>query len=242
MCHKMTTMTEQLQTGKCILIVDDERAIREMVCLALSSEGYTCLEASDAHKADVVIRESQPDMILLDWMMPGISGIDYARSLRRRDDSRDIPIVMLTARVEEDDMVRGLDSGVDDYLTKPFSTRELLARIRAMLRRTSHTVETEILQISGLQLDTSAHRVSCNRQAIELGPTEYKLLKFFMQNADRVFSREQVLNNVWGDNIYVEERTVDVHIRRLRKALEPHDCDRLIQTVRGAGYRFSALR
>jgi len=239
----MNSMTEQFQTGKRILIVDDERAIREMVCLALSSEGYQCLEAADAHKADSIIKEIRPDVILLDWMMPGISGVDYARSLRRRDEGRDIPIIMLTARVGEDDMIRGLDSGADDYLTKPFSTRELLARIRAILRRTgNHAVEKEIIELSGLQLDTSAHRVSSKGRPIELGPTEYKLLKFFMENPERVFSREQVLNNVWGDNIYVEERTVDVHIRRLRKALEPFECDRLIQTVRGAGYRFSALR
>jgi len=235
-------VTEKLHSNKCVLIVDDERAIREMVCLALSSEGYTCLEASDAHKAEATLREEQPDIILLDWMMPGISGVDFARGLRRRDETRAIPIIMLTAKVEEDDMIRGLDSGVDDYLTKPFSTRELLARIRAILRRTGGHENKVSLQVSGLQLDIAAHRVSCQGNVVELGPTEYKLLKFFMENPERVYSREQVLNNVWGDNVYVEERTVDVHIRRLRKALQKFGYDRLIQTVRGAGYRFSSMQ
>lgn len=235
-------MTENLQTGRQVLIVDDERTIREMVCLALTCEGYQCLEASDAHKAEVVLREQQPAVILLDWMMPGISGVDFARSLRNKDETRHIPIIMLTARVEEDDMVRGLDSGVDDYLTKPFSTRELIARIRALLRRTEGHAESTVLQAGSLQLDMAAHRVACQGNVIDLGPTEFKLLKFFMENPERVYSREQVLNNVWGDNVYVEERTVDVHIRRLRKALEPFAHDHLVQTVRGSGYRFSAIR
>ncbi len=235
-------MTEKLHSQRLVLVVDDERAIREMVCLALTSEGYQCLEASDAHKAEAVIREQQPDMILLDWMMPGISGVDFARSLRRKEETQLIPIIMLTAKVEEDDMLRGLDSGADDYLTKPFSTRELLARIKALLRRTEGHSQTTILQVGSLQLDTAAHRVSCQGNVVDLGPTEFKLLKFFMENPERVYSREQVLNNVWGDNVYVEERTVDVHIRRLRKALQPYEYDNLVQTVRGAGYRFSALR
>jgi len=235
-------MTEQLQTTRRVLVVDDERAIREMVCLALSSEGYQCLEASDAHKAEAMMRDQRPDMILLDWMMPGVSGVDFARSLRRKDDTRDIPIIMLTAKVEEEDMIRGLDSGADDYLTKPFSTRELIARIKALLRRTEGHAENTVLQASSLQLDMAAHRVSCKGNMVDLGPTEFKLLKFFMENPERVYSREQVLNNVWGDNVYVEERTVDVHIRRLRKALEPFGHDQLVQTVRGAGYRFSAFR
>ncbi len=235
-------MTEQLQTSRRVLIVDDERAIREMVCLALSSEGFQCLEASDAHKAEVVLREQPPDIILLDWMMPGISGVDFARSLRRKEKIRDIPIIMLTARAEEEDMIRGLDSGVDDYLTKPFSTRELLARIRSLLRRIDGHAENTMLQAGRLQLDLLAHRVSCQGNMIDLGPTEFRLLKFFMENQERVYSREQVLNHVWGNNVYVEERTVDVHIRRLRKALEPCSHDQLVQTVRGAGYRFSAVR
>ncbi len=235
-------MTERLQGGRQVLIVDDERAIREMVCLALSSEGYQCLEASDAHKAEAVLREQAPDMILLDWMMPGVSGVDFARSLRRKDETRHIPIIMLTAKAEEEDMIRGLDSGADDYLTKPFSTRELIARIKALLRRTEGHAESTSLQAGSLQLDMAAHRVSCQGNVVDLGPTEFKLLKFFMENPERVYSREQVLNNVWGDNVYVEERTVDVHIRRLRKALEPFGHDQWVQTVRGAGYRFSAFR
>ena len=233
-------MTELVQNKGQVLVVDDERAIREMICLALSSEGYQCMEASDAHKAEALMREQTPDLILLDWMMPGISGVDFARSLRRNEETRHIPIIMLTAKVEEEDMIRGLDSGVDDYLTKPFSTRELLARIKALLRRTGGHTETTVLQTGSLQLDTTAHRVSCQGNVVDLGPTEFKLLKFFMENPERVYSREQVLNNVWGDNVYVEERTVDVHIRRLRKALQPFAHDKLVQTVRGTGYRFSA--
>lgn len=235
-------MTTQLHRNRLVLVVDDERAIREMVCLALGSEGFQCLEASDAHKAEALLREQQPAIILLDWMMPGISGVDFARSLRRKEETRHIPIIMLTAKVEEEDMIRGLDSGADDYLTKPFSTRELIARIRALLRRTEGHTQNTVLQAGGLQLDTSAHRVSCQGNVVDLGPTEFKLLKFFMENPERVYSREQVLNNVWGDNVYVEERTVDVHIRRLRKALQLFDHDHLVQTVRGAGYRFSSLR
>ena len=232
-------MTEKLQGLAQVLVVDDERAIREMVCLALSSEGYQCTEASDAHKAEVMIREQHPDVILLDWMMPGISGVDFARSLRRKEETQHIPIIMLTAKVEEDDMIRGLDSGADDYLTKPFSTRELLARIKALLRRAGGHAENSVLQAGHLKLDSAAHRVSSQGNVVDLGPTEFKLLKFFMENPERVYSREQVLNNVWGDNVYVEERTVDVHIRRLRKALQPFGHDNLVQTVRGAGYRFS---
>jgi len=235
-------MTEQLQRSRRIMIVDDERAIREMVCMALTSEDFQCIEASDAHKAEAMLREQQPDMILLDWMMPGISGVDFARTLRRKDETRDIPIIMLTAKVEEADMVRGLESGADDYLTKPFSTRELVARIKALLRRTDGHADNSVLQAGSLHLDMSAHRVSCKGNVVDLGPTEFRLLKFFMENPERVYSREQVLNNVWGDNVYVEERTVDVHIRRLRKALEPFEHDQLVQTVRGAGYRFSAFR
>ena len=167
-------MTEQLQTTRRVLIVDDERAIREMVCLALSSEGFRCLEASDAHKAGSLLREQRPDMILLDWMMPGISGVDFARSLRRKEETRDIPIIMLTAKVEEEDMIRGLESGADDYLTKPFSTRELVARINSLLRRTGGHAENTVLQAGSLHLDMSAHRVSCQGSVIDLGPTEYK--------------------------------------------------------------------
>jgi len=231
---------KNLANNKCILVVDDEHAIREMICLALDQDNFHCIQASNAHKAEELIRENQPDLILLDWMMPGVSGVDFARKIRRNEETTDIPIIMLTAKTEEDDMIRGLDSGVDDYLKKPFSTKELLARIRALLRRSIKTDTQNLLTLKGLSLDASSHRVMANNQTLNLGPIEYKLLKFFMENPERVYSREQVLNNVWGDNIYVEERTVDVHIRRLRKALEPGDYDKLIQTVRGSGYRFSS--
>ncbi len=222
-----------------ILVVDDEKAIRDMVCMALAQELYQFAEASDAHKAEARIKQYPPQLILLDWMMPGISGIDFARKLRRNPETANIPIIMLTAKTEEDNIIRGLESGADDYLTKPFSPRELVARIKALLRR-SHPSKTEdILRINDLSLNTASHRVEGNGQNIDLGPTEFKLLRFFMQNPDRVFSREQVLNQVWGDNVYVEERTVDVHIRRLRKALEKTGHENMVQTVRGAGYRLS---
>lgn len=222
-----------------ILVVDDERAIRDMVCMALAQELYQWKEASDAHKAETIIKQHPPQLILLDWMMPGISGIDFARKLRRIPETMNIPIIMLTAKAEEDNMIRGLESGADDYLTKPFSPRELLARIKSLLRRSKPENTQDIIRINNLMLDTNSYRVEGNGQTIELGPTEFKLLRFFMENPERVFSREQVLNNVWGDNVYVEERTVDVHIRRLRKALEETKHQELIQTVRGAGYRLS---
>lgn len=222
-----------------ILIVDDERAIREMISLALTSDGFQCREASDAHKAEALIKENPPELILLDWMMPGISGVDFARRLRKQEATRLIPIIMLTAKVEEDDMIRGLDSGVDDYLTKPFSNRELLARIRSLLRRTQNNDSQDIINVAGLKLDLKSHRVESNGESITLGPTEFKLLHFFMSNSERVFSREQILNQIWGHQVYVEERTVDVHIRRLRKALTQTGHDKMIQTVRSSGYRFS---
>ncbi|NOX42450.1 MAG: phosphate regulon transcriptional regulatory protein PhoB [Gammaproteobacteria bacterium] len=211
-----------------------------MICLALDEQNYQCVQANSAHIAEDIIRKAPPDLILLDWMMPGISGVDFARRLRRDKDSQNIPIIMLTAKSEEEDLVRGLNSGVDDYLTKPFSTRELIARIHALLRRSSPRNSDCVLSQSGLSLDNISHRVKGGSQNIELGPIEYKLLRLFMENPERVYSREQMLNNVWGDNIYVEERTVDVHIRRLRKALEPTGHNKLIQTVRGSGYRFSS--
>ena len=222
-----------------ILVVDDERAIRDMVCMALVQEDFQCSEASDAHKAEAMIKKNPPQLILLDWMMPGVSGIDFARKLRRMPETMNIPIIMLTAKTEEDNVIRGLESGADDYLTKPFSPRELIARIKALLRRSQPVNTQDIIKINNLVLDTGSYRVEGNGQTIDLGPTEFKLLRFFMENPDRVFSREQVLNNVWGDNVYVEERTVDVHIRRLRKALEPTHHQDMVQTVRGAGYRLS---
>ncbi len=223
-----------------ILIVEDEAAIRQMVCLALNQAGYECLEAVDAKQAQDTIVKQVPDLILLDWMLPQESGVDYARRLRREKLTQNIPIIMLTARTEEEDKVKGLDSGADDYITKPFSTRELQARIKALLRRTSPHATEEAVEIDGLTLDPVTHRVQAQGKTVDLGPTEFRLLHFFMTHPERVHSRERLLNGVWGDNVYVEERTVDVHIRRLRKALTPSGHDRLIQTVRGAGYRFSA--
>ena len=235
----MTNEPEQKATGQLILIVDDERAIREMIGLALQQAGYRYLQAANAHEAELAIREDHPDMVLLDWMMPGLSGAEFARRLRRQEKTRTLPIIMVTAKTEEEDKIRGLDSGVDDYIAKPFSPGELIARIRALLRRSTSSNDSERLEQAGLMLDTASHRVLAGNIEIALGPTEFRLLKFFMGHAERVFSREQVLNHVWGDNVFIEDRTVDVHIRRLRKALESSGHDKLIQTVRGAGYRFS---
>jgi two-component system phosphate regulon response regulator PhoB len=223
-----------------VLVVDDEAAIRQMVCLALRQANYQCLEAADATQAQERILADKPDLILLDWMLPGISGVEYARRLRQQKLTQHLPLIMLTARTEEDDKIKGLDSGADDYITKPFSTRELLSRIRAQLRR-SAPHETEIpVEVEGLVLDPATHRVSAQDRALDLGPTEFRLLHFFMTHPERVHSRERLLDGVWGSNVYVELRTVDVHIRRLRKILACTGHDRLIQTVRGAGYRFSA--
>lgn len=226
--------------AKNILIVEDERAIRAMVDFALRRAEFEPSQAADAEEAQVAIMQRVPDLILLDWMLPGISGLEYARRLRRDELTRDVPIIMLTARGEEDDRVQGLDVGVDDYVVKPFSTRELIARIKAVLRRGTSRAEGEIVQVEGLVLDQASHRVSANETAVSIGPTEYRLLSFFMTHPDRVYSRSQLLDRVWGSTVYVEERTVDVHIRRLRKTLEPHGFDRFVQTVRGTGYRFSS--
>ena len=223
-----------------ILIVDDEAAIREMVGFALERAGFRWLEAEDAATAQVVIADQRPDLVLLDWMLPDMSGIHLARRLKREELTARLPIIMLTARGEEEDRVRGLEVGADDYVTKPFSPRELIARIKAVLRRSGQTETEARIECDGLHLDASGHRVTAGGAPVELGPTEFRLLHFFMTHAERVFSRAQLLDSVWGRNVYVEERTVDVHIRRLRKALEPQGHDRLVQTVRGAGYRFSA--
>ena len=225
---------------KNVLVVEDERAIREMVVFTLKRAGFAVREAEDAAGARHAIADQRPDMVLLDWMLPDLSGLELARSLRRDQATRELPIMMLTARAAEDDKVLGLESGADDYLTKPFSARELVARIQALLRRAAGA-EGEALAVGGLRLDPASHRVSAEGGEVTLGPTEYRLLKFFMSQPDRVFSRAQVLDRVWGGNVYIEERTVDVHIRRLRKALAPHGCDAYIQTVRGSGYRFSPL-
>lgn len=222
-----------------ILIVDDEAAIRRMICLALNQAGYDCLEAADANEARTRIVNDTPDLVLLDWMLPGVNGVEYARRLRREKLTQNLPVIMLTARAEEEDKVRGLESGADDYITKPFSTRELIARINALLRRHAPLIADVLLEANGLSLDPVTHRVSADGATLALGPTEFRLLQFFMTYPERVHTRERLLNGVWGNNVYLEERTVDVHIRRLRKALTPTAHDRLIQTVHGAGYRFS---
>jgi two-component system phosphate regulon response regulator PhoB len=225
---------------KRILIVDDEPAIRDMVAFALRKGDYEPVHAGDAREAQSAITERVPDLILLDWMLPGISGLELARRWRRDELTRDVPIIMLTARGEENDRVSGLESGVDDYVVKPFSARELLARIKAVLRRSREDDHDGSVAVGQLRIDGAAHRVFAGDTPVSVGPTEYRLLHFFMTHIDRVYSRTQLLDHVWGGNVYVEERTVDVHIRRLRKALEPCQLEEMVQTVRGAGYRFSA--
>ncbi|MBD1576703.1 MULTISPECIES: phosphate regulon transcriptional regulator PhoB [Vibrio] len=222
-----------------ILVVEDEAAIREMICFVLEQKGYQTIEAEDYDSAINKLCEPYPDLILLDWMLPGGSGINYIKHLKREELTRHIPVVMLTARGEEEDKVRGLEVGADDYITKPFSPKELVARLKAVIRRVTPTALEEVIDVQGLQLDPVSHRVMANNEALDMGPTEFKMLHFFMTHQERVYSREQLLNNVWGTNVYVEDRTVDVHIRRLRKALESAGHDKLVQTVRGAGYRFS---
>lgn len=224
---------------KHVLVVEDEEPIRQMLRFSLERAGFSVSEAAGAQAARLAIAERRPDLILLDWMLPGVSGIELARELKADQNTRDLPVIMLTARVEEEDRVRGLNLGCDDYVTKPFSTSELMARIRAVLRRTLPGGPDERIEIGGLLIDSASQRVSANGNPIKLGPTEYRLLEFFVSHPERVYRREQLLDRVWGRNVYVEERTVDVHIRRLRKALTPHGYDRFIQTVRGSGYRFS---
>lgn len=224
---------------KRILIVEDEASIREMVAYALRKADMLPMQAADAREAQIAVSETVPDLILLDWMLPGTSGLELARRFRKEELTGEVPIIMLTARGEEMDRVNGLEAGVDDYVVKPFSTRELIARIKAVLRR-SHGDDGEgVVELGGLRIDGPAHRVFAGTEAVAIGPTEYRLLYFFMTHPERVYSRTQLLDHVWGGSVYVEERTVDVHIRRLRKTLEPWKLDELIQTVRGTGYRFS---
>lgn len=225
--------------AKLILIVDDEAPIREMLRFALTRADYRVVEAADAQAARLRIADGRPDLILMDWMMPGTSGVELTREFKAQATTRDIPVIMLTARVEEEDKIRGLNTGCDDYVSKPFSYPELIARIQAVLRRVTPGGEDEKLSASGLEVDVASQRVSANGEPIHLGPTEYRLLHFLISHPERVYTREQVLDRVWGQNVYVEERTVDVHVRRLRKALEPFGYDRMVQTVRGSGYRFS---
>jgi len=223
-----------------ILVVEDEPAIQELIAYNLKQAGHQPLRADNAEQAMNLVQNALPDLVLLDWMLPGQSGIDFARRLRSDKRTRTVPIIMLTARSDEQDKLTGLDTGADDYITKPFSPRELNARIKAVLRRRAPQMTDDVVQLGGLKLDPSSHRISGNGEPVVLGPTEFRLLHFLMTHPERVHSRTQLLDQVWGDHVFVEERTVDVHIRRLRKALEPTTLDRLVQTVRGTGYRFSA--
>jgi len=226
-------------TGRKILIVDDESAIRDMLRVALEMADYQCIEASNAQDAHSLIVDEKPDLILLDWMMPGTSGIELARRLKRDEVTADLPIIMLTAKGEEDNKIQGLEVGADDYITKPFSPRELVARLKAVLRRTDPQVNSAPITVLGLCMDPASHRVTIHGQSVDMGPTEYRLLEFFLTHQERAYTRSQLLDHVWGGNVYVEERTVDVHIRRLRKALAIDGHEDLVQTVRGTGYRFS---
>jgi two-component system, OmpR family, phosphate regulon response regulator PhoB len=223
-----------------ILVVEDEPAIRELLKVNLVDAGYEVREASDAEIAQAALTRQLPDLVLLDWMLPGQSGLALARELRSNMRTRDLPIIMLTARSDDADKVAGLEAWVDDYVTKPFSPRELKARIKAVLRRRAPEAAQETLEVGPLRLDPVAHRVTALEQDVTLGPTEFRLLRFLMARPDRVHSRVQLLDMVWGDHVYIEERTVDVHIRRLRVALEPHGADGMIETVRGSGYRLAA--
>lgn len=222
-----------------ILVVEDEPSIQELIAANLQHAGHQVLRAYDAEEAERMVREVLPDVVLLDWMLPGMSGVQFARKLRADERTKDVPIIMLTARGEEHDKIAGLEAGADDYVTKPFSPRELQARIKAVLRRRAPQMTEDPVDIEGLRLDPITHRVLGNGSPVDLGPTEFRLLHFFMTHPERVHSRAQLLDQVWGDHVFVEERTVDVHIRRLRSALEPTGHERLIQTVRGSGYRFS---
>src|SRR5580765_1919260 len=223
-----------------ILVVEDEPAIQELIAANLQHAGHHVIRAADAECALGIVKNALPDLLLIDWMLPGMSGVSLARQLRTEERTRQIPIIMLTARSEEADKIAGLEAGADDYLTKPFSPRELLARIKAVLRRRAPQMTDDPVDVSGLRLDPGTRRVFGDARALALGPTEFRLLHFLMTHAERVHSRAQLLDQVWGDHVFVEERTVDVHIRRLRQALEPSGHDRLVETVRGSGYRFSA--
>ncbi|CAM4285217.1 phosphate regulon transcriptional regulator PhoB [Kerstersia similis] len=222
-----------------ILVVEDEPAIQELIAVNLSFAGHKVLRAFNVEQAHTLIRAELPDLILLDWMLPGASGLSMARTLRADERTRSVPIIMLTAKGSEQDKVDGLEAGADDYITKPFSPKELMARIKAVLRRRAPQLTDDVIDVSGLRLDPVTHRLTGNGKALHIGPTEFRLLHFFMTHPERVFSRAQLLDQVWGDHVFVEERTVDVHIRRLRKALEPSSHDAHVETVRGSGYRFT---
>jgi len=222
-----------------VLVVDDEPDIRDLMRVTLEGAGFRVLQAGHADDARKLLNAERPDLLLLDWMLPGRSGLELAQQLKQSSKTRSLPIIMVSARGEEEDRVKGLDTGADDYIAKPFSPREMVARVNAVLRRSRPESLTDQIEIGGLRIDNISHRVSTNGSQIEVAPTEYRLLHFFMTHADRAFNRSQLLDQVWGDQVYVEERTVDVHVRRLRKALEASGHDRLLQTVRGVGYRFS---
>jgi two-component system phosphate regulon response regulator PhoB len=226
----------------CILIVEDEADIQELVAYNLERAGHTPLRADSAEQAQEMVRAQLPDCIVLDWMLPGMSGVEFARWIRGAKRTAEVPIIMLTVRNEEEHKLTGLDAGADDYVTKPFSPRELVARVKAVLRRRSPQLTDDAVEVDGLRLDPAMHRVSAGEDAVTLGPTEFRLLHFFMTHPDRVYSRAQILDQVWGDHAFLEERTIDVHIQRLRKALGPSGHDRLVQTVRSTGYRFSACK
>lgn len=235
----MSASNNSANVAATVLVVDDEPSIVDMICTALEIAGFRCLRADNAQQAHALVIDEKPDLVLLDWMMPGTSGLELARRLRRHELTARVPIIMLTARSEEDNRIQGLEAGADDYITKPFSTRELTARVKAVLRRSAGTESEEPLLAGKLTMDRVGRRVLCEGEPVDLGPTEYRLLEFFMLHPERAYTRGQLLDHVWGGNVYIDERTVDVHIRRLRKALEPGGQDALIQTVRGTGYRFS---
>ena len=222
-----------------ILVVEDEPSIHELISINLEMAGYRVIGAESAEQASSLIQDELPDLALLDWMLPGISGVELARKLRSETRTKELPIIMLTARGEEEDKLRGLETGADDYITKPFSVRELEARIKAVLRRRAPEMTADPIEYHGLRLDPASHRVTGNGKSLQMGPTEFRLLHFFLTHLERVYTRTQLLDFVWGDHVFIEERTVDVHIRRLRSALEPSGHDKLVQTVRGSGYRFA---
>ncbi|HLB31055.1 MAG TPA: phosphate regulon transcriptional regulator PhoB [Gammaproteobacteria bacterium] len=222
-----------------ILIIEDEAAIREMIGYTLMKEGYQFAEAESVEAARPLIESQKPDLILMDWMLPGMSGLDFTRRLAADPGTRDIPVIMLTAKADEREKIQALDTGADDYVTKPFSSRELLARIRAVLRRRGQENLQGMIEFRGLKLDPITYRVSAEGTEVDISPTEFRLLHFFITHPERVYSRSQLLDQVWGQNVFIEERTIDVHIRRLRRTLAPHGFDRFIQTVRSVGYRFS---
>ena len=238
LANQTTTPYSIVMSKRQILIVEDEKPIRDMVYFALNNDGFEIIEAVDGREATEVLAQNKPDLILMDWMLPDVSGLELVRRIKRDEVTSEIPVIMLTAKTEERDKVEGLNSGADDYITKPFSVKELSARIRAVLRRSETQSDDNKLTFGELVLDLNAHHVLVGETQIEVGPTEFRLLKFFMTHPDKVYSRSQLLDYVWGRSKFVEERTVDVHILRLRKLLKPHNCHTMVQTVRGYGYRF----